>query len=175
MPATTLANNGMSHKFKLSPGINDSEIVEVGPTLSPVDDLNQLLAFIGRRDKKNRVVMIFSNEEEDTFSCLETVIRKHDISATIILGKSAEESSKYFALPKKNLFENAECFLMEKIYDVVDNCVVVLWGSDKNVMVEVAKKLHLHSNRATVHVDVDAVVHNIQCYRGITVETKNSH
>jgi Alr-MurF fusion protein len=132
------------------------------------------LEFLALQQYKGKRIVILSDilethlRDEDLFAEIAEMLQMSDIDELVGIGeKFCQFQSKFSALKKCSFFEDTQGFLQSSVLSSLRQSLILVKGARRFAFEKIVQKLQQKTHGTTLEVNLDALSHNLNIYRGL--------
>lgn len=161
----------LSMRMEIKEAINRSILINDTYSLD-INSLKIALDFLGTQSQFEKKTLILSDFDQvnlnmDDYQYIASLIKEHQIRKLILVGTNIGKSISLFDIPRKMVFDTTEELLPHLSSLNFHNEAILIKGARRFQFEKIAKELQLKSHQTVLQVDLGAITHNLNYYRGL--------
>lgn len=161
----------LSMRMEIKEAINRSIIINDTYSLD-INSLKIALDFLSTQSQFEKKTLILSDFEQidlstEDYQYIGSLIKEHQIKKLILVGDHIVQKSAFFDVPKKFTFTNTEELILQLSNLNINHEAILIKGARKFQFEKIVQNFQLKSHQTILQVDLGAITHNLNYYRGL--------
>lgn len=161
----------LSMRMEIKEAINRSILINDTYSLD-INSLKIALDFLGTQSQYEKKTLILSDFDQvdlktEDYQYIASLIKEHQIKKIILVGTNIGNSISLFDVPQKIVFNTTDELIAALPSLNFNYEAILIKGARRFQFEKIAKELQLKSHQTVLQVDLGAITHNLNYYRGL--------
>jgi Alr-MurF fusion protein len=161
----------LSMRMEIKEAINRSILINDTYSLD-INSLKIALDFLGTQTQFEKKTLILSEFDQvdlktDDYKYISSLIKEHQIKKLILVGANIGKTNSLFDIPQKFIFNTTDELIASLPSLNFHYEAILIKGARRFQFEKIAKELQLKSHQTVLQVDLGALTHNLNYYRGL--------
>ncbi len=161
----------LSMRMEIKEALNRSIIINDTYSLD-VNSLKIALDFLSTQTQFEKKTLILSDFDQVNLSAedymyIASLVKEHQIKKIVLVGDCIANQIDLFNIPKKFVFKNTEELLDQLPNLNINYEAILIKGARKFRFEKIVQAIQLKSHQTILQVDLGAITHNLNYYRGL--------